>query len=259
MNKPYAALLAAAVLAAITVANAAEQGERDADDAEPPAHASEAAADSGKPEAEARMAAEIRETHGDEPLAVAGDPEAGKSKAAACAACHGQDGNSPSPEWPKLAGQHPGYIVAQLKQYQSGERQNAIMQGMAASLSEQDMRDIAAYYARQTIKPGVADESLVEQGEILYRRGDKEAGVPACIACHGPTGSGIPATVYPAIGGQHAEYVFNQLKLYASGERQGDSDIMNRVAERLDEDDMRAVSSYVEGLHTREGAFDVGR
>lgn len=187
-----------------------------------------------------------------------GDAEAGKSKAGTCVACHGQDGNSATPMYPKIAGQHPGYLVDQLKAYKSGERQNAVMQGMVSTLSEQDMQDLAAYYASQEIEPGVADESLVDRGQAIYRGGDDEQGIPACIACHGPTGKGIPAAGYPAIGGQHAQYALTQLQAYAAGDRQGPNDIMGSIAGRLSQQDMRAVSSYVEGLHLREGAFDSG-
>lgn len=184
-----------------------------------------------------------------------GDAEAGKGKAATCVACHGPDGNSPTPMYPKLAGQHPGYLVQQLKAYKSGERQNAVMQGMAAPLSEQGMMDIAAFYADQEVKPGVADPGVVKRAAKLYRGGDKEAGIPACAACHGPTGKGIPVAGYPAIGGQHAQYTQAQLEYYASGERQSPNGVMNSIAERLSEGDIQALSSYVEGLHLREGAF----
>ncbi len=187
-----------------------------------------------------------------------GDAEAGKSKAGTCVACHGQDGNSATPMYPKIAGQHPGYTVDQLKAYKSGERQNAVMQGMVSALSEQDMKDIAAFYATQEVEPGVADESLVGRGQAIYRGGDDEKGIPACIACHGPTGKGIPVAGYPAIGGQHAQYVLTQLQAYADGDRQGPDDIMGPIAGRLSQQDMQAVSSYVEGLHLREGAFESG-
>lgn len=185
-----------------------------------------------------------------------GDAEAGKAKSGTCVACHGQDGNSAVPMYPKIAGQHAGYIVTQLKAYKSGERVNAVMQGMAAPLSEQDMMDLAAYYAAQEIKPEVADKSLVKAGGALYRGGNKEAGIPACIACHGPAGKGIPGAGYPAIGGQHAQYLVTQLQQYASGERQGPNGIMADIARRLSEADMRAVSSFVSGLHVREGALE---
>lgn len=227
MQKSFAALLAAASMVAYSVAFAQQPGE----DAE---------------------------TTIEKPLAVTGDAEAGQSKAAACSACHGADGNSPNAEWPNLAGQHVDYTVEQLQRYKSGERQNAVMQGMAASLSEQDMRDIAAFYASRSVQPGVADEDLVEQGERVYRGGNKESGVPACIACHGPTGAGVPGSGFAAIGGQQARYTLDQLRRYAAGERRDPKDIMNRIAQRLGEEEMRAVSSYIEGLHMREGALRTG-
>lgn len=186
-----------------------------------------------------------------------GDAGAGKSKSAQCAACHGPEGNSPTPMYPKLAGQHAGYIVAQLKAYKSGERQNAIMQGMAAPLSEQDMMDVGAYYAAQEVEPGVADENLVDRGAKLYRGGDKEENIPACIACHGPSGKGIPSAGYPAIGGQHAQYTLAQLEYYASGKRQSPNETMNAIARRLSQEDMEALSSFIEGLHLREDTFAV--
>lgn len=227
MQKSFAALLAAASMVAYSVAFAQQPGE----DAE---------------------------TTIEKPLAVTGNAEAGQSKAAACAACHGADGNSPNAEWPKLADQHVDYTVEQLQRYKSGERQNAVMQGMAASLSEQDMRDIAAFYASRSVQPGVANEDLVQQGERVYRGGNKETGLPACIACHGPTGAGVPGSGFAAIGGQHARYTLDQLRRYAAGERRDPKDIMNRIAQRLGEEEMRAVSSYIEGLHMREGALRTG-
>lgn len=184
-----------------------------------------------------------------------GDAEAGQSKAATCAACHGPDGNSPTPMYPKIAGQHAGYLVDQLKAYKSGARDDAVMRGMVAPLSEQDMKDIAAFYANQEIQPGIADESLVPAGEALYQGGNKETNIPACIACHGPSGHGIPSSGYPAIGGQHADYTRLQLEMYASGRRPDPTGVMSSIARRLSEADIRAVSSYVEGLHEREGAF----
>jgi len=201
----------------------------------------------------AAASAQDRET-GPNPLA-AGDADAGKAKSAPCAACHGADGNSTNPEWPKLAGQNPDYLVQQLKHFKSGERQNTVMSGMVANLSEQDMKDLAAFFSKQQRTPGVADESLVDQGRQLYRGGDAETALPACMACHGPTGSGIAAAGFPAIGGQHAQYVYTQLQAYASGQRHSINGIMNSVAERMDDDQMKALSSYVEGLHLRKDAF----
>lgn len=185
-----------------------------------------------------------------------GDADAGKDKSATCVSCHGQDGNSPTPMYPKIAGQHAGYIVEQLKAYKSGERENAVMRGMTAPLSEQDMMDLGAYYAAQEVEPGTADADLVPVAEELYRGGDKEANIPACIACHGPSGEGIPAAVYPAVGGQYADYTRTQLELYASGERQDPDGIMNAIARRLSEAQIDALASYLEGLHEREGAYE---
>lgn len=184
---------------------------------------------------------------------VGGDAEAGQSKAAVCAACHGPQGNSVNPEWPKLAGQHAGYSVKQLQAFKlpQGEspRFNAIMHGQAQPLSEQDMKDLSAYFAAQTLQPGAADPALVEKGQRIYRGGIPDKGVPACNACHGPAGDGIAAAGYPKIGGQHAVYIVNQLKLYATGERRTDpNQMMRNVAAAMSDDEMRAVASYIQGL-----------
>ena len=119
---------------------------------------------------------------------AAGNAAAGKAKSQTCAACHGADGNSASADFPKLAGQHEEYLYKQLKQFKSGERPNAIMVGQVAGLSDQDMQDLAAFYASQTIKGGTADETKVELGKAIYRGGNTASGVPACMACHGPNG-----------------------------------------------------------------------
>ncbi|HCM66237.1 MAG TPA: cytochrome c4, partial [Alcanivorax sp.] len=126
------------------------------------------------------------------PFALAeGDPEAGKEKAQVCAACHGPDGNSPSGQYPSLAGQGEPYLIKQLKAYKSGERENAIMQGQAANLSEQDMQDLAAFFTEQSVETGQVKQDLVEMGERIYRGGDVEQGIPACAGCHGPAGQGV--------------------------------------------------------------------
>lgn len=191
-----------------------------------------------------------------EPL-VDGDPAAGKTKAQPCAACHGVDGNSFNPVWPKLAEQHSTYTVDQLKAFQSGARQNPLMTAQAAGLSEQDMRDLAAYYATRTLKPGEADPALVDQGSNIYRRGIVEQGVPACAACHGPAGQGNAAAKYPLVGGQHAEYLVAQLKAYASGERKTDPNGMMRdIAGKLTEEQMRAVASFMQGLYPAQLKVD---
>lgn len=188
---------------------------------------------------------------GGQAAAQSGDPEAGQAKAAICTACHGPDGNSVTPEWPSLAGQHAGYAVKQLRAYRSGERSSVVMQGPVATLTEQDMADISAFFAAQTLRAKGANPELAGTGERIYRGGIPERGIAACIACHGPTGRGNPLANYPRIAGQHATYVFNTLKSYASGERRSDSDVeqmMRNVAELLLEDEMRALASYVQGL-----------
>jgi cytochrome c553 len=180
-----------------------------------------------------------------------GSAEAGQSKAATCGACHGPDGNSVTPEWPNLAGQHERYTVRQLEAYQNGERRDVGMQGFASMLSEQDMQDVAAYYATQSLAPRGADPDLVMLGQQIYRGGIPERGVAACIACHGPTGMGNPMAAYPRIGGQHSAYLLSTLQAYASGERRSDADMnqmMRNVSELLFENEMRALASYVQGL-----------
>ena len=180
-----------------------------------------------------------------------GDATAGQAKAAACAACHGMDGNSAAAQYPKLAGQHAGYIARQLGMFKSGKRPNPIMIGMAAPLSEQDMRDIGAYFASKTSLPGVADAKLVPVGEAYYRSGDAKDGVPACMACHGPDGRGNPGSQYPQLGGQHADYVALRLKAFRDGSAGGDdrTKIMEAIAKNLSDAEIAALASYVEGLH----------
>lgn len=180
-------------------------------------------------------------------VAAQGDAAAGKQKAAACAACHGVDGNSANPEWPKIAGLGADYFVKQLMAFQQGQRKNPLMTPVAQGLSEQDMKDLAAYYTTLTMQPGGADKSLVELGQRIYQGGLTSKGVPACAACHGPAGAGNPAAGYPRLGGQQPLYVVNQLKLYKSGERSGA--MMNDIAAKLSEEEMRAVASYASGLY----------
>ena len=182
-----------------------------------------------------------------------GDAAAGEAKVAACGACHGLDGNSQDPQYPKLAGQHERYIARQLALFKSGARENPIMLGFAATLSEQDMRDVGAYYASKTPLPGVADEALVARGQQLYRGGDKATGIPACMACHGPAGSGNPGARYPALAGQHANYTKAQLQKFRDGMVWGREDeanaVMSGVAAYLSDADIEALSSFLEGLH----------
>lgn len=179
-----------------------------------------------------------------------GDPAEGKIKSAACAACHAADGNSAMPDWPKLAGQSARYIEQQLAAFKSGDRKNDLMAPMAASLSEQDMADLAAYYSSQKSTTGKASPDLVDAGEALYRGGDLERGIPACMACHGPRGSGNPAAAYPSLQGQHAAYTSTQLKAYRAGTRTTDVNmVMRNIAEKMKDADIEAVASYITGLH----------
>jgi cytochrome c553 len=184
---------------------------------------------------------------------VEGDAEAGQQKSATCAACHGPDGNSSNPEWPVLAGQHPRYIVEQLKAYKSGARRNAVMQGQVAKLSEQDMKDLAAFYAEQAPKQRTASEEAVEIAQPLWRGGDAERDLPACTGCHGPAGIGNAGAAYPRISAQHPKYTAAQLRAYRAGERgQGTrGQMMQHVAAELTDEEIEALASYVAGLQPR--------
>ncbi|MBT79900.1 MAG: cytochrome c4 [Alteromonadaceae bacterium] len=188
---------------------------------------------------------------------AAGDPEAGKAKSAVCAACHGMDGNSMIPMNPKIAGQHAGYLQKQLKEFklasQTGGqegRNNAVMNGMAAPLSEQDMADLAAYFASQEAKAGETPENYVAAGQALYRGGDEKRGIPSCSACHGPDGNGMGLAGFPDISGQHTDYVAAQLKGFRAGQRANDMNAMMRdIAMKLTDEDIEILSNYLAGLH----------
>ena len=180
-----------------------------------------------------------------------GSAENGKTKAVTCAACHGADGISVNPLWPNLAGQGASYLVAQLKAFKEGTRENPLMTSQAMMLSDEDMADLAVFYAGLPAPvQAVADPDLVGKGEALYRGGDVTNQVAACIACHGPTGTGNPAAAYPALKGQHAAYTAKQLKDYASGDRvsDGKTRIMREIAGKLSADEIDALASYVQGL-----------
>lgn len=180
----------------------------------------------------------------------AGDPAAGKAKSTTCVACHGTDGNSIAPNFPKIAGQHEAYIVKQLNEYKSGARVNGVMQGMVAALSEQDILDLAAYYASQAGTIGQAAADKVELGETIYRAGNADSGVSACIACHGPTGNGNPMANFPSLQGQHAMYTAEQLRHFRSGQRANDAAAMMRgVAGKMTDAEIEAVAEYIQGLN----------
>lgn len=178
-----------------------------------------------------------------------GTAEAGQAKAATCVACHGVDGNSVNPEWPSIAGQHAEYIVKQLQAFKNDVRVNILMTPMAKPLSDQDMADLAAYFSGQRPKGLEADAAKVSLGQRIYRGGDKNSELTACIACHGPSGSGNPAALYPSIKGQHATYTAAQLRAYKRGERSTDQNQMMRtIAAALTDDQIDALASYVQGL-----------
>jgi cytochrome c553 len=182
-----------------------------------------------------------------------GDAAAGQAKSAICAACHGVDGNSAVPNWPKLAGQHAAYIERQTALIQSGARLVPEMAGIVAAMSEQDFADIAAYFSSQTNNGGVADESIAALGQRIYRAGNAATGVPACMSCHGPAGEGNPLSGYPALAGQHAMYTAKMLTAFRNGDNWGENDapshVMNGVAANLTDEEIRATSSYIQGLY----------
>ncbi len=181
--------------------------------------------------------------------AQAGDAAAGAQKAAVCGACHGTSGTSINPEWPNLAGQHQSYIAEQLSLFKQGERTNTLMSPMALGLTDADMQDLGAHFASQTPAGLEADPSNWKAGEKLYRGGDATRGVPACIACHGPQGKGNAPARYPALRAQHAVYAYSQLNAFAAGTRSTPgNDIMQVIAAKLTDEEMRALASYLQGL-----------
>jgi len=184
-----------------------------------------------------------------------GDATAGQAKSAICAACHGVDGNSAVPNWPKLAGQHEKYLLRQTQLIKSGARPVPEMLGIVAGISDQDFEDISAYFSAQENNGGVADESQVELGERIYRAGNADSGVPACMSCHGPAGEGNPLADYPALSGQHAVYTGKMLTDFRAGKNWGDGDsqsqVMNGSASELTDEEIAAVASYIQGLHLK--------
>jgi cytochrome c553 len=229
--KSTASLLLAAVLAVTTLSLSAQQAGAPAAGAAAPAAATQS------PTAPNAVAAPVR------PDAALGE----QRYTAVCAACHGADGNSGAPANPKLARQHPEYIVKQLQEFKSGKRPSPIMQGFAAQLTDADMKNIAAFVGSQKAKPGFAkDKELVALGEKIYRGGDVGRGIAACAGCHSPNGAGIPAQ-YPRLSGQHADYTSSQLVAFRDGVRKN-SPQMSQIAAKLNDREIRAVSDYVAGL-----------
>lgn len=179
----------------------------------------------------------------------AGSGEAGAAKAIVCQACHGGNGNSINPEWPSLAGLGADYIAEQLKNFKDGKRANPVMMPNAMSLSAADMADLGAYFDGLTNTGLEADPSYWQAGEKLYRGGDAARAIPACMACHGPTGRGNEPAKFPALRGQQSVYVVKQLNDYASGARTtGPNEIMQTIAKRLSPEDIRNLASFLKGI-----------
>jgi cytochrome c553 len=188
-----------------------------------------------------------------------GDAAAGATKAATCTACHGLNGNSANPEWPVLAGQNAHYARDQIARIRDGRRPNVLMQPMVKDLTEQDIADLAAFYATQTPSGNEADPSYWKAGQKLYRGGDAARGIPACAACHGPVGRGNPAAGYPALQAQFAVYTVKQLDGYATDTRYAkdangksqastNAHVMNVIAARLTAEERRNLASYIQGM-----------
>ncbi len=186
--------------------------------------------------------------------ALVGDPQAGKQKSAVCGACHGPDGNSFVGIWPKIAGQHEKYIAQQIQELKKGEkgkRFDPTMFPMIQGLNEQDIADLAAFYATQTMSlgQGSPEQELMSKGKNLYMAGNMNSGIAACAACHGPKGRGNGPANYPRLAGQHAEYTMQQLKKYQSGARATDpGEIMRDITKRMTEEEIQAVSHYIASL-----------
>ena len=187
-------------------------------------------------------------------VVIAVDISVGKTKSAACVECHSGDGNSTVSLWPKIAGQHKKYLIDSLKEYrkgQDGERFDPVMYSSVIDLSDEDIADLAEYFASQKTSPGEADPELVELGAQIYRGGIAAKGVPACLACHGPAGVGNSAAGFAKIAGQHADYTIEALKKYRSKQRTSDVNaIMRDISARLSDEEIAAVSSYIAGLYS---------
>ena len=180
-----------------------------------------------------------------------GDAEKGSKLVGTCVACHGADGNSVVGQWPTLAGQRESYLFEQLEHIRDEERVIAVMKGLLNNYSDDDLRDVSAFYASQKTKVSQADEANLALGQQIYRAGNLKSGVPACTGCHGPAGKGLESAQYPMLGGQKAEYVVTSLVAYQTGERAIDEHgkIMQGIATRLTIEEIRAVANYVSGLY----------
>ena len=183
----------------------------------------------------------------------AADIDKGKEKSVACVACHGQNGVSVNPLWPKLAGQHASYLKSQLYEFQkgiNGNRNNAIMYGISVVLSEEDIDDISAYYSSLEISIGTTADEYLVKGQNIYRGGNMEYKIQACISCHGPNGQGNKPAAIPALSGQHAQYIYQQLKNFQLKNRTNDMNkMMRNIVHRMSEEEMKAVAQYIQGLY----------
>ncbi|HIP76172.1 MAG TPA: cytochrome c4 [Psychromonas hadalis] len=179
-----------------------------------------------------------------------GDPEAGKEKSATCTACHGVDGNSPSDLYPKIAGQHASYLEKQIKEFKTGVRNDPIMLGMTAMLSDQDIADLTAYYSQQPETQETTAPEIAEPGQKLYMGGDIKRGILACTACHGPRGMGLELAKFPKISSQHPAYIKLQLEKFRTKARNNDTNsMMTDVAAKLTDADIELLAKYISALH----------
>jgi cytochrome c553 len=182
-------------------------------------------------------------------ITQAADIEAGKAKTAVCAACHGADGNSVNPIWPRLAGQHASYIAKQIRDFKSMKRLDPTMQGMAATVQDADIDNIAAYFESQKPAASNFDKALLEQGQNIYRGGITSISVPACMSCHSPSGAGNGPAGFPSLKSQHPEYIVIQLQKFKAGTRANDPGKMMRgVANRMSDQEMKAVAAYIAAM-----------
>ena len=181
------------------------------------------------------------------------DINKGKELSVSCAACHGENGISVNPTWPKLAGQNPKYLVSQLYEFRKGaegNRNNAVMYGIAVTLSDSDIDDLASYYASLKGNVGMTQDKYLELGRNIYRGGNMEIKIQACISCHGPNGQGNYAAAIPMLSGQHSQYTYQQLKNFQTSIRANDyNKMMRNIVHRMTDEDMKAVASYIEGLY----------
>jgi len=185
--------------------------------------------------------------------AYSSDIDKGKALSASCAACHGDNGISVNPVWPKLAGQNPKYLASQLYEFRKGaegNRNNAVMYGIAVTLSDSDIEDLSAYYASLKSNVGLTQDKYLELGRDMYRGGNMDIKIQACISCHGPNGQGNYAAAIPMLSGQHSQYTYQQLKNFQSSMRSNDyNKMMRNIVHRMTDEEMKAVASYIEGLY----------